>query len=180
MKLTAAILAAWLTYEGYRAAPYIPTKGDVPTIGHGATQYENGTRVTLSDPPISRARAGELALNLLEQQYAPCVRRSLGNALVSATEFENAVDFAGQYGCSTWSASPMVRHTKAGEYVLACQAYVSYRFMTDTKARPGWVQYKANPARWKFDCATPGNKTCKGVWTRQLDRFLSCMSAQTV
>src|SRR5256885_2878773 len=39
----AAILAAWIAAEGFSADPIIPVRGDVPTIGHGATRYEDGT-----------------------------------------------------------------------------------------------------------------------------------------
>ncbi len=177
-KLTAAVVAGWIAYEGFSAQPYIPTKGDVPTIGHGATHYEDGRRVSMADPGITRTRAADLAVNLLEKEYAPCVRRSLGSTPVHPVEFGSAVDFAGQYGCGAWASSPMPRLMQSGQYLQACQAYVAYRFMTDSRARPGWTQYKTSPPRWKFDCATPGNRTCKGVWTRQLDRYLACMGAQ--
>jgi hypothetical protein len=32
--------------------------------------------------------------------------------------------------------------------------------------------------RWRFDCSTPGNKVCRGVWTRQQARHAACMEAQ--
>src|SRR5256885_5734111 len=84
----AAILAAWIAAEGFSADPIIPVRGDVPTIGHGATRYEDGTRVTLADPPITRERARELAINLLEQQYGACVRDSLGDTRVHPARSE--------------------------------------------------------------------------------------------
>lgn len=176
LKVGAAVVAAWFAYEGLRLAPHIPTAGDVPTIGIGSTQYEDGTPVKLSDPPITRQRAEQLAVNLLEQQYGVCVRRSLGDTPAHQVEFEQAVDFAGQYGCTAWASSKMARLMRAGDYPGACGAYLAYRFMTDAKAHAGWTEYK--PGRWKFDCATPGNRTCSGVWTRQLKRFNNCMGAQ--
>lgn len=175
-KVGAAIVAAWFAYEGMNLAPHIPTKGDVPTIGAGSTQYEDGTPVTMSDPPITRHRAEQLAVNLLEQQYGVCVRRSLGGALVHQVEFDQAVDFAGQYGCAAWGGSRMVRLMRLGDYEGACGAYIAYRFIADEKPHSGWTEYK--PGRWKFDCATPGNRTCAGVWTRQLKRYTNCMGAQ--
>src|SRR5258707_168284 len=95
----AAILAAWIAAEGFSADPIIPVRGDVPTIGHGATRYEDGTRVTLADPPITRERARELAINLLEQQYGACVRDSLGDTREHPAEVAQAAYFAGQYSC---------------------------------------------------------------------------------
>ena len=71
LALSVAAFAGWIAKEGdgpmgVRAdgqavhKPYIPTKGDVPTIGHGSTRYEDGTPVRLTDAPITRARAQQL------------------------------------------------------------------------------------------------------------------------
>ncbi|WP_313570012.1 glycoside hydrolase family protein [Comamonas terrigena] len=154
--LTAAILVAWIGHEGFTAAPTIPTKGDVATIGHGATHYEDGRRVTMADPPITRQRAGELAANLLQNTYLACVKRSLGDTPMHPVEFEQAVDFAGQYGCTNWWNSTMRAQYVAGNYGPACQAYLRYKFAAG------------------YDCSTPGNKRCMGVWTRQLARHAAC------
>ena len=158
--LTAAIAAVWIAAEGFSAAPIIPTKGDVPTIGHGSTHYEDGRRVTMADPPITRTRAAELAINLLNDTYVECVKRSLGDALLFPKEFEIAVDFAGQYGCSRWSGSSIRKSYAAGEYVRACSGYLLYKYSAG------------------YDCSTPGNKVCGGVWTRQLKRNFECMEMQ--
>ena len=47
------------SFEGLYLTPYLCPAG-VATIGYGATYYENGTRVQLTDPPITRARAEAL------------------------------------------------------------------------------------------------------------------------
>ncbi|VTU38211.1 Phage-related lysozyme (muraminidase) [Variovorax sp. PBS-H4] len=162
--VSAAILAAWIASEGFAPKPEIPTKGDVPTIGHGATHYEDGRRVTMADPPITRQRAAELAENLLEGTYAQCVRKSLGDTLIHPVEFAQAVDFAGQYGCYRWQQSSMARETKAGNYSQACDAYLLYRFAAG------------------YDCSTLinglPNKRCWGVWDRQLQRNAKCEAVQ--
>lgn len=162
MKIGAAIIAAWIAFEGFTPAPVIPTKGDVPTIGHGATHYEDGTRVTMADKPITRQRAAELATNLLEQEYGTCVRESLGETPVNETEFKLAVDFAGNFGCRNWSNSSMVKYMRAGQYEKACGVYLQYRFQN------------------KRDCKLPQNwgpQGCKGVYLRSVARFNSCMGA---
>ena len=46
-------------FEGLYLRPYL-CPANVPTIGYGTTVYENGVRVTLKDPPITKARAEEL------------------------------------------------------------------------------------------------------------------------
>lgn len=160
MALTTAIVGAWIAAEGFSSGPIIPTKGDVPTIGHGATHYEDGTRVQMDDPPISRQRAYELASNILDQTYAACVRKSLGETLVLPEEFGIAVDFAGQYGCAKWNSSSMRRKTQQGDYKGACHSYTLYKFSAG------------------YDCSTPGNKQCGGVWARSLKREADCLKAQ--
>jgi lysozyme len=51
-------------YEGFKAKAYLcPAK--VPTIGYGSTYYEDGTKVKLTDPPITQERATELLEALL-------------------------------------------------------------------------------------------------------------------
>lgn len=194
LSLSAAAGAAWISAEGdgpksvgksgeVLLHPYVPTQGDVPTIGHGSTRYEDGRRVTLADAPITRQRAIDLALGELDRTYAKCVRDSLGQTLVNQTEFDKAADFAGQYGCGAWRGSSMLAKTKAGDYLGACSAYLGYRFMTSGRREgPGWVVYQWDKAgqatRWRFDCSTPGNKICGGVWSRQLVRHNACMESQ--
>lgn len=194
LSLSAAAGTAWIASEGDGPTsvnksgevllhPYVPTQGDLPTIGHGSTRYEDGRRVTLSDPPITRQRAVKLALGELDRTYAQCVRDSLGQTLVNQTEFDKAADFAGQYGCGAWRGSSMLIKTKAGDYPGACRAYLNYKFMTSLRREgSGWVAYQwdkaGKPTRWRFDCSTPGNKVCGGVWTRQLARHNTCMGSQ--
>ena len=50
--------------EGCMLKPYLDSVG-VPTIGYGNAYYENGVRVKMSDPPISKDRALSLFLNIL-------------------------------------------------------------------------------------------------------------------
>ena len=194
LSLSAAAGTAWIASEGdgpksvsqsgeVLLHPYVPTQGDVPTIGHGSTRYEDGRRVTLADPPITRKRAVELALGELDRTYAQCVRDSLGQTLVNQTEFDKAADFAGQYGCGAWRGSSILAKTRAGDYASACRAYLAYKFMTSARRESvAWVPYEwgksGAPVRWRFDCSTPGNKICAGVWTRQLERHNACMESQ--
>ena len=160
MKVTAAIMAAWALHEGFSAYPIIPTKDDVPTIGEGSTFYPDGTRVKMTDPPISRKRAREISTALIEKTFAECVRNSLGDTPITEVEFAQAVDFAGNFGCGNWVKSSMLKKTRTGDYVGACHSYLLY------KKAAG------------FDCSTPGNQRCSGVWTRQLERHALCMSEQ--
>lgn len=55
------------SFEGFSAKPYPdPGTGNLPiTIGFGATYYEDGTRVKLTDSAISPERGTQLLMNVL-------------------------------------------------------------------------------------------------------------------
>lgn len=158
LTVSLAGFGAWKASEGYTDTAVIPTKGDVPTIGHGSTRYEDGTKVRLGDT-ITRPRAELLARNLMtqdERQFAA----SLPGVRLHQEEFDLYMDFTGQYGIDNWRASSMRRDLLAGNYAQACNDLLKYRFAAG------------------FDCSTPGNKRCAGVWSRQLERHTKCMAAQ--
>lgn len=70
------------------------------------------------------------------------------------------MDFVGQYGMGNWRPSSMRRDLLAGNYVQACHDLLKYKYAAG------------------YDCSTPGNKRCWGVWQRQLERHAKCMEAQ--
>ncbi|USW94972.1 lysozyme [Pseudomonas proteolytica] len=156
--MSAAGFATWQASEGFTPVAVIPTKGDVPTIGHGSTRYEDGTPVRMGDT-ITPARAEVLARNLnsqAEKQFAV----SLPGVKLHQAEFDVYMDFVGQYGIGTWRNGSPRRDLLAGNYAQACHDLLKYRFAAG------------------FDCSTPGNKRCWGVWTRQLERHAKCMAVQ--
>lgn len=158
LSVSLAGFGAWTTNEGFTDHAVIPTKGDVPTIGHGSTRYEDGSPVRMGDT-ITPQRAELLARNLMtkdEKQFAA----SLPGVKLYQAEFDVYLDFVGQYGIGNWRQSSMRRELLASNYVQACAALLKYRFAAG------------------FDCSTPGNKRCWGVWDRQLDRNAKCIAAQ--
>ncbi|KWV82526.1 endolysin [Pseudomonas phage UFJF_PfDIW6] len=158
LSLSAAGFATWQASEGYTQVAVIPTKGDVPTIGHGSTRYEDGQPVRIGDT-ITPARAEVLARNLnsqAEKQFAA----SLPGVKLYQAEFDLYMDFVGQYGIGTWLKGSPRRDLLAGNYAQACNDLLKYRYAAG------------------FDCSTPGNKRCAGVWARQLERHAKCMAAQ--
>jgi len=62
-------------FEGWRSKPYL-CSANVPTIGWGSTMYENGDKVTLDDPEITKERGQALfeldAERFLLQVYKAC------------------------------------------------------------------------------------------------------------
>jgi len=63
-----------------------------------------------------------------------------------------------QYGVGVTCKSSMVRLANKGDYEGSCKAYLKYRFVRG------------------FDCSTPGNKICYGVWKRSKHRYEACMN----
>ena len=68
------VLALCRRFEGLYLTPYLCPAG-IPTIGYGATYYEDGTRVTLRDPPITREQAEALLSWHVRTVYLPAVHR---------------------------------------------------------------------------------------------------------
>lgn len=160
LALSAAGFAVWVASEGFTPTPVIPTKGDVPTIGHGSTRYEDGTPVRMTDPPITRKRAEQLARNLHAQEEQR-FRDSLPGVMMTQGEYDLYLDFTGQYGIGNWRGSSMRRNLIKGDYKAACQSLLLYRYAGG------------------YDCSTlvngKPNKRCWGSWERQLKRHQTCM-----
>jgi lysozyme len=100
-------------FEGLYLRPYLCPAG-VPTIGYGATFYENGARVTLADAAISAERAEALLLWHVRRVYLPAVQRLCPGAnepgLLAAL-----IDFAFNLGAGRLQASTLRRKVNAGD-----------------------------------------------------------------
>ena len=162
LSVSTAGLLATLGAEGFRAAPYVPTKGDVPTIGYGTTVYEDGQRVTLADPPLTRERAMQLVRSHKSKDEA-MFKASLPGVLLHQEEYDLYLDFTYQFGIGNWRGSSMRKHLLEGRYPQACEALLMWRRQggRDCSKFENW-----------------GPKGCKGVWTRQQKRFSDCMGVQ--
>jgi GH24 family phage-related lysozyme (muramidase) len=159
LSLSAAGLIAIATRESYTDVAIIPTKGDRPTIGFGSTFHEDGSAVRMGER-TTPVRALVLAGDHIAKEEAKC-RASLPGVALSQTEYDlYCGDFIYQYGSGTWEPSAMRQDLLVGNYWRACQDLLMYR-----KAAG-------------YDCSTPGNKRCWGVWARQLRRYEKCVTAQ--
>ena len=179
MTIGALALTAWIANEGFSSSPVMPREGDRWTIGHGATYYpDTGQPVRKGDPAITREQAGKMALAHLSKTYLPCVKTAIGpETLVSQRELEIAVDFAGNYGCGAYSKSSMPALLRQGQYVKQCEAYLQYHYVSST-SKPTGKGWELSGGKWRYDCSTPGNKVCGGVWTRSKWRYSECIAAQ--
>ncbi|KRG43217.1 lysozyme [Stenotrophomonas pictorum JCM 9942] len=181
--LSVAAFAGWVAKEGdgptaVRAdgqvvhKPYIPTKGDVPTIGHGSTRYEDGTPVRLTDAPITRARAQQLARNLHSEEEVR-FKASIPDVSLTQGEYDLYVDFTGQFGIGNWRNSSMRRRLLETRTAPPAQLPSLYRAACDAL-----LLWKKQDGR---DCSLPQNwgpNGCKGVWTRQQERHAKCLAEQ--
>lgn len=101
-------------FEGCYLRPYLCPAG-VPTIGYGATYYEDGARVTLFDPPITRERAESLLLWMICIKYLPAVIR-LCPGIDDPHRLAAIIDFAFNLGAGSLQASTLRRRINAGQW----------------------------------------------------------------
>lgn len=161
-KLMVGLLTASLGFiggvkmkEGFTSKPVVPTKGDVPTIGHGTTKYPNGVAVTLYDPPITRETA-DYYLRHHVGKTEHQLKKAIPNVALSQTEYDVYLDFVYQYGIGAFNKSSMRTNLLHGQYARACHSLLQYRYVA------------------KRDCKVRSNN-CYGVYTRQLERYKQCI-----
>ena len=157
LSLSAAGFVGIVQHEGYTSSAVIPTTNDRPTVGFGSTFREDGTPVQMGDT-ITPQRAVARSFAHIAKDEAG-LKRCI-TAPLHQREYDVLVDFAYQYGVQATCNSTMVRQVNAGQYALACEGYKRYRYSGG------------------FDCSTPGNRRCWGVWERNLKRYNNCMEAQ--
>ena len=103
-------------FEGFRSKPYL-CPANVPTIGYGTTYYLDGSKVTLSDPPITEQEAETLLVNILTKEYLPGVLRLCPG--LSGNRLEAIVDFAYNLGLGNLKISTLRKRLNEGNYDAA-------------------------------------------------------------
>lgn len=180
LALSAAGLIGLVYDEGFSDRSIVPTKNDRPTIGFGSTVWEDGRAVKMGET-ITPQRALRVASAHISKDEA-AFRDSLPGVALYQEEYDTYINWTYQYGIAAWRDSSMRKRLIAGDYAGACDAMLSYRYLTTTRETEGWEPYKfdasGKPTRWRFDCSKPGNTVCRGVWSRQLERHAKCMAAQ--
>jgi lysozyme len=114
-KLAAQIAAILCRkFEGLYLTPYICPAG-VATVGFGATHYEDGRRVQLTDKPISRERAESLLVWHIERVYLPAVI-TLCPGVDTPERLAALVDFAFNLGAGNLRASTLRKRVNSGAW----------------------------------------------------------------
>lgn len=93
-------------YESLKLKPYLCPAG-VPTTGWGSTYYEDGTRVRLTDAPISKERAEELLINTVST-FEKAVD-SFTRDDINQNQFDALVSFAYNVGVGNLKKSTLLR-----------------------------------------------------------------------
>lgn len=158
LSLSAAALVGIVAHEGYTDKAIIPTVNDRPTVGFGSTYHENGKAVKMGETttPVRALIKAQAHISKEEERF----RASLPGVKLHQAEYDLYMDWVYQFGTGNWIKSSMRRHLLAGNYRAACDSLLLYKFSGG------------------YDCSTPGNKRCAGVWTRQLERHAACLAAQ--
>jgi lysozyme len=152
MSLSAAAFVGILTREGYTDQAIIPVPGDVPTYGFGATE---GVKMGDSTTPVKAAQRALTDASKYEGALKRCVKVPLHQA-----EYDVYVDLSYNIGPTAFCNSAIVKRLNVEDYRGACEAILM------------WKIFK------KFDCSTPGNKLCYGLWKDRLRSHRNCMEAQ--
>ena len=163
LTLSAAALVARFHAEGYTDNVIIPTKGDRPTIGFGTTEgVEIGDRTS----PVKAAQRALDDFAKYEGAVKQCIKVPLHQA-----EYDTYAALAYNVGPTNFcfnldknrkiiGPSTLVQRVNNLDYVGGCNAILLY------KKAAG------------YDCSTPGNKRCYGVWIDRLAAHKKCMAAQ--
>jgi lysozyme len=97
--------------EGFKLNPYLDTKG-IPTIGVGNTFYEDGSKVKMSDPPLTESRALGLFRFVL-RHYELAVYSNTRDDL-NQNQFDALVSFTYNIGVNGFKDSTLIRRINAG------------------------------------------------------------------
>lgn len=101
-------------FEGLYLSPYLCPAG-VATVGYGSTIYESGLKVTLLDPPISKARAEELLIWSINNRYLPAVLK-LCPGLADPNQLAALIDFTYNLGAGNLQASTLRKRVNLGDW----------------------------------------------------------------
>ena len=96
--------------EGLRLKPYLCPAG-VPTIGLGNTFYENGSKVTMQDKPITKDEAYHL-FYLIATKFEKTLNDNVPSDL-NQNQFDALFIFAYNVGQTAFKNSTLLRKIKA-------------------------------------------------------------------
>ena len=93
-------------FEGLSLKPYL-CPANIPTIGYGNTFYSDGSKVTMSDKPISKYIAFEM-FKVIADDFAKKVSKLITYPL-NQNQFNAVVSFAYNVGINSFKSSTLVK-----------------------------------------------------------------------
>jgi lysozyme len=137
-------------FEGYirklpdgRAAPYLDPVG-IPTIGYGSIWRRDGTRVAMSDPPITHEEALDLMQLELTKKCEPAVDRLIAVPMHSLMRGA-LISFAYNLGSGALKASTLRKVINAQDWGRVRREFAKYR-VAGGRVLPGLVRRRAAEA----------------------------------
>lgn len=111
-------------YEGLSLEPYLCPAG-IPTIGYGNTRYNDGTKVTLDDKPITEHEATEMLQYQCNTIYGKCVNNNI-TSKTTQEQFDAMVSFTWNLGCGNFRTSTLLRKHNAKDYDWASNEFLRW------------------------------------------------------
>jgi len=134
--------------EGFKSSPY-PDENQVPTIGYGSTYYEDGTKVTLHDPPITKDRAAELLLFHLNKIVLPIVQKVI-HVPLSQNQLDALGSLIYNIGGGAFASSSLAKAINAKGYLDTIKPHWLQWHFDNHKSIPGLVTRRQN--EWNLFC----------------------------
>jgi lysozyme len=101
-------------FEGFRSKPYLCPAG-VPTIGYGSIWRIDGSRVSLSDAPITKSDAEILMQQEVYKSCVPAVLRLCPASAANPGVFNALVDFVFNLGAGRLQTSTLRRKINSND-----------------------------------------------------------------
>lgn len=145
--LSVAAIAGIAGFEGYRGDAYVPVPGDKVTVGHGTTQYPNGSPIRLGDKVTPQR-----AMELLQHDVSRFGRAVLRCAPVPMYqhEYDAFVSLAYNIGAGAFCQSTIAKRLNAFDYAGACKGILA------------WDKFKGKPLRGLTNRRQAEYKMCMG------------------
>lgn len=123
MKINDLGLELIKSFEGTRLAPYKDAVG-IPTIGVGATFYQDGRKVTMTDPPLTEGQVNDL-LKFHLQNFELSVSKMV-KVQLNSNQFSALVSFAFNCGSANLSSSTLLKKLNASNFTGAADEFLKW------------------------------------------------------
>ena len=114
MKISNSGLSLIKQFEGFSSTPYL-CQAQIPTIGWGSTYYEDGTKVTLKDKPITEERATQLLDFIANKTFSENINKVVKVPL-NQNQFDALVSFAYNIGNKNFNWSTLLKKLNLYDY----------------------------------------------------------------